>query len=73
MPITFETTITSDGKITLPDEYRNLSSQQVTVTLIAKQDVMQFKKVTDLPFFGMWRDRTDMIDSSKWVRQKREH
>ena len=72
MPITFETSITPDGKITLPDEYRNFSSQWVRVMLITEQDAPQFKKVTDLPFFGMWVDRADMADSSKWVRQKRE-
>jgi len=72
MPITFETNITHDGKITLPVEYRNLASQQVKVVLITEQDVPQFKKVTDLPFFGMWADRKDMDDSGKWVRQQRE-
>lgn len=72
MPITFETTILPDGKITLPNEYRNLSSQKVIVMLIPKQDMSQSKKVTDLPFFGMWADRTDMSDSSKWVRQERK-
>jgi len=72
MPITFETNITHDGKITLPEEYRNLSLQQVKVVLITEQDVLQFKKVTDLPFFGMWADRKDMDDSSKWVRQQRK-
>ncbi|MDQ4078727.1 MAG: hypothetical protein M3220_21105 [Chloroflexota bacterium] len=25
----------------------------------------------DEPFIGMWRDRTDMIDSSAWVRTLR--
>lgn len=24
------------------------------------------------PFFGMWKDRTDMADSSAWVRSLRE-
>jgi len=66
MPITFETSITPDGKITLPDEYRNFSSQFVRVMLITEQDAPQFKKVTDLPFFSMW---ADMADNSKWVRQ----
>ena len=26
-----------------------------------------------LGFFGMWRDRADMQDSGKWLRQHREH
>jgi hypothetical protein len=26
----------------------------------------------DEPFFGMWRDRKDMADSSAWVRQMRK-
>ena len=26
----------------------------------------------DLPFFGMWRDREDMRDTSAWVRKERE-
>jgi hypothetical protein len=72
MSITFETTITSDGKITLPGEYRNLSSQKVIVVLITKHNDSKCPKATDLPFFGMWKDRTDMADSSKWVREKRE-
>jgi hypothetical protein len=32
------------------------------------------ERVTELPdepFVGMWRDRQDMSDSSKWVRQVR--
>jgi len=24
------------------------------------------------PFFGMWKDRDDMVDSSAWVRSLRE-
>jgi hypothetical protein len=27
--------------------------------------------LADEPFVGMWRDRADMHDSSKWVRQLR--
>lgn len=26
----------------------------------------------DEPFIGMWKDRTDMDDSTEWVRQLRE-
>ena len=26
----------------------------------------------ELPFFGMWRDRDDMQDSTAWVRAERE-
>ncbi len=28
-------------------------------------------KVTDHPFFGMWKDREDMKDPSAWVRKIR--
>lgn len=24
------------------------------------------------PFVGMWKDRTDMTDSTEWVRERRE-
>jgi hypothetical protein len=27
---------------------------------------------SNLAFFGIWRDRADMQDSSKWLRQLRE-
>jgi hypothetical protein len=27
---------------------------------------------TDGPFFGMWRDRPEMKDSERWVRELRE-
>jgi hypothetical protein len=27
---------------------------------------------SNLAFFGVWRDRADMQDSSKWLRQLRE-
>ena len=30
-------------------------------------------KLNDEPFFGMWKDRGDMRDSTKWVRELRQH
>ena len=29
-------------------------------------------KLTDLPFFGMWKDREDMADPAAWVRKIRQ-
>jgi len=29
-------------------------------------------KLADEPFFGMWKDREDMRDSVRWVRELRE-
>jgi len=29
-------------------------------------------KLKDEPFFGMWKDRDDMRDSTKWVRELRQ-
>lgn len=31
----------------------------------------KYVKLAEEPFVGMWRDREDMQDSSKWVRQLR--
>jgi len=30
-------------------------------------------KLAKEPFVGMWRNRTDMKDSSAWVRNSRQH
>jgi hypothetical protein len=30
------------------------------------------KKLRDYEFYGMWKDRKDMLDSSVWVRELRE-
>lgn len=35
-------------------------------------DKLQKVSLLDEPFIGMWRDREDMEDSSKWVRGIRQ-
>jgi len=35
-----------------------------------KEDVVS-ANISDEPFFGMWNNRTDMADSSQWVRHLR--
>ncbi|MBC8231588.1 hypothetical protein H8E77_18720 [bacterium] len=30
-------------------------------------------KLQDYQFYGMWKDRTDMLDSAEWVRRRREN
>lgn len=37
------------------------------------RDVNGRPDLRDEPFVGMWRDRTDMTDSSEWVRTLRKH
>jgi len=32
----------------------------------------QGKKISENAFFGMWKDREDMNDSSEWVKNVRE-
>ena len=32
----------------------------------------EHEEFANLPFFGMWADRTDMQDSVAWVRKQRE-
>ena len=37
----------------------------------SSEDVNALPALRDEPFIGMWRDRTDMTDSSVWVRTVR--
>lgn len=30
------------------------------------------KPISESPFVGMWKDRTDLADSTSWVRKQRE-
>ena len=35
-------------------------------------ELKPLENITDEPFIGMWKDREEMKDSSKWVRQTRK-
>jgi hypothetical protein len=59
-------------------------AQQLVVDFIAflrtrykqtrpSKKVKPASNLTDEAFIGIWRDRTDMQDSSAWVRNVREH
>jgi len=36
-------------------------------------NVKNLLSIEDEPFIGMWQDRSDMIDSSAWVRNLRQN
>ena len=40
---------------------------------IAPREKIKRGKLEDEPFFGMWKDREDMRDSVKWVRELRRN
>ncbi len=44
---------------------------KATLTPIAKASPAT-TSVTELPLFGMWRDRSDMADPSEYVRNSRK-
>ena len=60
---------------TLPPEAQKQVSDFVAFLKARYGAVPQKKtrrgKLEDEPFFGMWKDREDMRDSAKWVRQLR--
>jgi len=37
----------------------------------AKSPQRSQRKFSEEPFFGMWKDREDMADSTEWVRRLR--
>jgi len=60
----------------LPPEYQERVARYVTsltsqVSRSAKKAPQQPKRLADEPFVGMWKDRDDMADSTRWVRNLR--
>ena len=37
-----------------------------------KREELEQRFLRDESYVGMWRDREDMVDSTKWVRQTRK-
>ena len=60
------------GPLGIPDGTEVL----VRIEPVSHQDAMHSKQSAEsfvsLPFFGMWKDRTDIGDSADWVRQERQ-
>lgn len=42
------------------------------VTPTTERPAPKRKSLLEEPFFGMWRDREDLADSTEWVRRIRE-
>lgn len=66
-----------EGKIVLPHPLPIPEGTEVTVQIDTRescQPAVPIIKDTfgSLPFFGMWTDRSDMNDSTQWVRKERE-
>jgi len=64
--------IALDNPLPLPDGSKVLV--KVEVQPATQSQNQQGNVVPDfaaLPFFGLWADRTDMVDSAEYVRQER--
>lgn len=76
MIITFETQITSDGIIKLPDELRDLASHRVSVTITDKIDLeANAKKAKIMDYAGIWSDLThedaqEMFGRTQLIKDK---
>lgn len=47
-------------------------SRRMAVIMPVREQDAEKKKVADLPAFGMWADRSEMRDVSKYVRDLRK-
>ncbi len=60
MSITFQATITSDGLIRLPEQYKNLADRRVSVTITDDIDAETSpQKDKILKYAGIWRGLGD--------------
>ena len=60
MLITFETEITPDGVIKLPEEFQTLTDRRVSVTITDEIDAEgNAKKAKIMSYAGIWSDLTD--------------
>ena len=57
--------------LSLSDEERQLFEERI-LEIKQPPPQPQFMDLKQQPFFGMWRDRQDMQDSTQWVRDLRE-
>jgi hypothetical protein len=69
-------TIVPDTKIDLPSGQALEVELRVLGPAASKPQssmaVTEGVDITSYPFFGMWADRKDMMDSAVWVREERE-
>jgi hypothetical protein len=56
--------------LSLSTEERDLLNQKLGESIQPTQ--LNTKDLQDEPFVGMWRDREEMADSTKWVRSIRQ-
>jgi hypothetical protein len=53
--------------------WRSKEGTVVEVLVPLKHEVHQRPSVKELPFFGIWKDRTDIGDGSDYVNRLREN
>lgn len=46
---------------------------EVQVPISAARPQSQLRSVGDFPFYGMWKDRTDIADSAEYIRNLRRN
>ena len=54
----------------LTEEERHSLAAQLNKDSVARRKVLD---IDNEPFVGMWSDRQDLTDSSKWVKQLRQN
>jgi hypothetical protein len=55
-----------------PDETRVVVSIEPETAEHESPSAESLDESMEMPFFGMWADRDDMVDSVAWVRNQRE-
>lgn len=54
----------------LTTEERKILEEKLELQTLSTE--IERSKLEDEPFVGMWKDREDMEDTSRWVRQVRQ-